>query len=74
MDYHPLPNINEPLAEVEPDAKHFGRIDFRSAYLQLPLVEFSQELTSIVTTEGAFCHIKTPFGIFTVPAGFQRYI
>ena len=47
---YPLPSVEDVIALVG-DAKVFSKIDLESAYLQLPLDDKSEVLTTVNTTE-----------------------
>ena len=50
----------------------FSKIDLQNAFLQIPLDEASQELTTINTMWGLYSHKFLPFGLSTSPSIFQE--
>ncbi len=55
-------------------AKFFSKLDFKSAYLQLPLDPASKPFVTINTHRGLFQYNRLPFGVASAPAIFQRHI
>ncbi|CAD5231829.1 unnamed protein product [Bursaphelenchus xylophilus] len=68
---HPLPNMEEILSKFTGNTV-FTQLDLSDAYLQLPLDEESQRLTTINTHRGLFQYTRLVFGLKPAPAIFQR--
>ncbi|XP_041361078.1 uncharacterized protein K02A2.6-like [Gigantopelta aegis] len=70
-DRYPLPNIDEMISEMH-GATHFSKLDLKSAYHQLELVESSRDLTAFITHEGLFRFKRVCFGLSSAPSCFQK--
>ena len=70
---YPIPNIDDLYSKVS-GGRYFTRLDLSDAYLQVPLDEESQKLTTINTPEGLFMYTQLCFGIASSPGVFQRII
>ena len=70
-EYHPLPNIDDTLAQLT-GAKKFTKLDANSGFWQIPLAKTSRLLTTFITPVGRFCFNKLPFGISCAPELFQK--
>ncbi|CAK9296000.1 unnamed protein product [Gordionus sp. m RMFG-2023] len=68
---YPLPRIEEILANLK-GSKYFSKIDFSTAYLQLPLREDIRKLFTITTSKGLFAFCRLPFGLSVSAPIFQR--
>ena len=70
-EYHPLPNIDDTLAQLT-GARKFTKLDANSGFWQIPLAKTSRLLTTFITPVGRFCFNKLPFGISCAPELFQK--
>ena len=70
-EYHPLPNIDDTLAQLT-GAKKFTKLDANSRFWQIPLAKTSRLLTTFITSVGRFCFNKLPFGISCATELFQK--
>jgi len=70
-EYHPLPNVDETLAQLA-GAKKFSKLDANSGFWQIPLAKQSRPLTTFITPFGRFQFNKLPFGISCAPELFQK--
>ena len=73
IDKYPIPNIDDLYSKVS-GGRYFMRLDLSDAYLQVPLDEQSQKLTTINTHKGLFMYTRLCFGIASSPGVFQRII
>ncbi|CAM4605479.1 unnamed protein product [Caretta caretta] len=71
IDSHPLPHIEEVLAELR-GAKMFSTLDFQSSYYQVMLHEDSRDLTAFITHEGLFRFKHVPYSLTSAPSVFQK--
>jgi hypothetical protein len=71
VEVYPLPRIKDIFASLS-GGKQFSKLDLAQAYLQLPLAEESQPLTTINTHKGLYRYQRLPFGVSSAPAIFQR--
>ena len=72
-DRYPIPLIDEVLARVQ-GAKYLSRLDIIAAFNKLRMNPNSEDLTTFVTSFGAFKYRVLPFGLINGPASFQHYI
>ena len=71
-DLYPIPIMAEILNALR-SAKYISKIDFRSAYHQIPLEEESRKITaSTVPGKAMYQFERMPFGLTNAPATFQR--
>ena len=73
IDKYPIPNIDDLYSKVS-GGRYFMRLDLSDAYLQVPLDEESQKLTTINTHKDIFMYTRLCFGIASSPGVFQRII
>jgi hypothetical protein len=72
-DRYPIPLINEVLARVQ-GSKYLTRLDIIAAFNKLRMNPDSEDLTTFITSFGAFKYLVLPFGLTNGPASFQHYI
>ena len=72
-EYHPLPNVDETLAQLA-GVKKFSKLDSNSGFWQIPLAKQSRPLTTFITLFGRFQFNKLPFGISCAPELFQKHM
>ena len=70
-DTYPLPLVDDLFTKLSGGLK-YTKLDLSNAYLQLPLDQESQRLTTINTPKGLFSYTGLPFGISAAPSIFQR--
>lgn len=70
VDQHPLPKPKDIFSSLN-QCTHFAKLDLSQAYLQVPLDEESQEITTITTHKGLYRFKRLPYGIASAPAVFQ---
>jgi len=72
---YPLIDLEEFLADLGNQKSNFyTTIDLKSAYLQVPLTERSQEMCSFVCSKGQYSFLRAPFGLCALPLVFARLI
>ena len=69
MDCYPLPRI-EDLYNKLAGGQYYSKLDLSTAYLQLPLDEDSQKLTTVNTPKGLYNYTRLPYGVSTAPGIF----
>ena len=72
-DSYPLPKIEELFTDLA-GRKTFTRLELSHAYLQLPLGDATEPLTTINTHRGLFQYNRLPFGASSSAAVFQRTV
>jgi hypothetical protein len=72
-DRYPIPLIDEVLARVQ-GSKYLTRLDIIAAFNKLRMNPDSEDLTTFITSFGAFKYLVLPFGLTNGPASFQYYI
>ena len=74
IDKYPILNIDDLKSKVSWWGDYFTRLDFRDAYLQVPLNEESERLTTMNTHKHLFMYTWLRFGIASSLGVFQRII
>ena len=72
-DRYPIPLIDEVLARIQ-GSKYLTRLDIIAAFNKLRMSSESEDLTTFVTSFGAYKYRVMPFGLTNGPASFQHYI
>lgn len=70
-DVFPLPRIDDLLDKMS-GCRYFSTLDLKSAFWQIPIEKKSRHLTAFVCQGQLYEYAKTPFGLKTSPAVFQR--
>ena len=73
IDKYPISDIDDLYSKVL-GGRYFMQLDLSDAYLQVPLDEESQNLTTINMHKGLFMYTRFCFGITSSPGVFQRII
>ncbi|CAK9298925.1 unnamed protein product [Gordionus sp. m RMFG-2023] len=68
---YPIPRINDLIAKLS-KGKKFIKIDFKSAFLQVPIHKESRDFLTISTHKGYYRFARFPFGLKTSSAIFQQ--
>ncbi|XP_059045822.1 uncharacterized protein LOC131841533 [Achroia grisella] len=73
LDAYPLPSIEDVIAKV---SKHkiFSKIDLKSAYHQVPILESEKSYTAFEAGGNLYQFRRIPFGVTNGVAAFQRAI
>ncbi|PAA84717.1 hypothetical protein BOX15_Mlig028849g1 [Macrostomum lignano] len=71
IDHYPMPTPEE-LYDAVGGGKIFSKLDLSECYLQFPLDEASQDLTTINTHKGLFKFKRLPYGVSSAPALCQQ--
>jgi transposase InsO family protein len=70
-DNYPLPSISETINQLQGNA-FYTKLDLKSGYLQIPILERDQAKTAFVTREGLYHFKVLPAGLKNAPPLFQR--
>ncbi len=71
FDAYPMPRVDELLDRLG-TARIYSTLDLTKGYLQIPLSPLSKEKSAFTTPYGLHQFVTLPFGLFGVPATFQR--
>ena len=72
-EIHPMASVDESLAKLA-NSKIFTKLDAKSGFWQIPLVEESKKYTTFITPFGRYQFNRLPFGISSASEVFQRTI
>ena len=70
-DNYPLPSISETINQLQGNS-FYTKLDLKSGYLQIPILEQDQAKTAFVTREGLYQFKVLPAGLKNAPPLFQR--
>ncbi len=70
---HPLPKIRDLLINMA-GSTVFSKLDLKKGYLQIPLHEESQPLTTTITPLGLRQYLRMPMGLKDSASAFQRRV
>ena len=73
IDQHPLPTADEIFSRLS-GAQVFSKLDLRSAYHQLEIMEDSRNLTAFTSHVGQFRYKRLPFGLANAPSAYMKVI
>ena len=66
----PLPDISHLQSLLTPEHQWFSTLDLTSAYYSLPMTTRASKRAAIITHEGTFLPLRSPFGLKNSPAQF----
>ena len=70
----PLPNISNLQSIVNKEHRWFSTLDLKSAYYSLPMTPRASKLAAIISHQGTFLPLRSPFGLKNSPAKFCELI
>jgi hypothetical protein len=70
-DNYPLPSISETINQLQGHC-YYTKLDLKSGYLQIPILERDQPKTAFITREGLYHFKVLPAGLKNAPPTFQR--
>ncbi len=73
FDAYPMPRVDELLDRLG-TACFYSMLDLTKGYWQIPLSPLSKEKSAFTTPFGLHQFVTLPFGLFGVPATFQRLV
>ena len=70
-DNYPLPSISETINQLQGHG-YYTKMDLKSGYLQIPILEQDQTKTAFITRDGLYHFKVLPAGLKNAPPTFQR--
>ena len=71
---YPLPLISSLYTLINKNHRFFTCLDLKDAFLSLPLTPRASERAGIITLDGVFLPLRTPFGLKNAPAKFCEMV